>query len=406
MFSDDVFAYAAQGKMQVAYDLNPLVDPPAAMGNDPLVNLSPWKDIPTTYGPVWLGVTKGVAAVVQPLGGRPVAYLLAFKLLNVGLLLAGIAMVWAIANRLGWSVERSRAACVLFGWCPLMLFDIVGSAHNDMLLVLFILIAIWLHLRGWWALAVGALMLGGLVKLSGFFLLPAYGVLLWRESNEWKEGVRRVGTAGGVATAVGVLAYSPYAYDGLLKGLASNPLVGAFGPSMGLSVRQGLVDLGMTLRGHGTPSDLTVEGAMAALQWPIWNGALILWAVAALGISLSARDFPTLIRSWALILFTYLVIGSIWFMPWYITWLVPMLALLPAGHLRRAIVLFAWGGTLFYALTPSLPWDTTPNLQNYYVPGVIFWPPLIYLCWIGLSTWLKRTRRAHIAGAEKQSGAI
>jgi hypothetical protein len=118
---------------------------------------------------------------------------------------------------------------------------------------------------------------------------------------------------------------------------------------------------------------------------------------------LTARDFATLIRAWALVFFSYLVIGSVWFMPWYITWLVPMLALLPSGHLRRALVLFAWGGTLFYALTPSLPWDRTPNLQNYYVPGIIFLPPLLYLLWAGVSAWAERLRVVRVESVSKSS---
>jgi hypothetical protein len=392
LFSSDVYAYAVQGKMQVAHDLNPLVFPPKVMRPDPLVGLSPWQDIPSVYGPIWLIVTRGLSAVAQALGGGTDTYLLLFKALGLALLLASTALVWAIGGQLKWDAGRRKAATILFGWCPLLIIDFVGNGHNDALLVFMVLAAIWLHLRGWWPLAVAALVGGGLIKLSGYFLLPAYGVLLLRTSGNRREGVKRAAVGIAVALSVAALVYLPY-MSALPGAITSQPLAGSYGPSIGLVVRRALVDIGMTLRGSLTPADLTAGQATDAVSLPIWNGALLIWGGLAIAFSLIAKDIESLLRAWGWVLFTYLVIGSVWFMPWYITWLLPLAVLLPSAdrYLARACLLMAWGGTLFYALTPTIPGDRTPNLRDYYVPAIIFLPPLLYLGWVSIRSF-KRNR--------------
>src|SRR5207302_9718352 len=51
-----------------------------------------------------------------------------------------------------------------FAWNPLWLFDIVGNAHNDVLMVLLLLAGVWFALKHHPALGVVATTLGTLVK--------------------------------------------------------------------------------------------------------------------------------------------------------------------------------------------------------------------------------------------------
>lgn len=322
-------------------------------------------------------MTRGVSLSVEALGGAAVLYVLAFRLLNLGLMAIGTVLVWDRCRLMGWTVEQRRTACLLFAWCPLLIMDLVGSGHNDALLLVCILAAVWLHLRGAWPLAVAALLAGGLVKLSGFFLLPAYVVFLVRDSRSRAEAVRRIMLSLTTIMGLGSLTYLPYADPALPHALLTNPLAGSFGPSPALALRQLLADLALALRGTLTPPDLTARQVLAVLQWPLWNSALAIWIVPAVVFSLAVRDWEGLLRAWGRVLFSYLLIGAVWFMPWYSTWLVPVLALRPGGRFRRVGLLLAWGSTLFYSITPALPGDTTPNLRYYYVPAVIFLPPLL-----------------------------
>jgi hypothetical protein len=383
LFSTDVYLYASQGKMQTVYGFNPVVQPPRLMGDDPLLELTPWRDILAAYGPIWLMFARAISALAEALGGERVIYVLGFRALNLVLMAVGTWLVWAIGGLLDWSAGRRAAAAALFAWCPLMIIELVANAHNDALLVVCVLAAIWLHLRGAWPLAVIALVMGGLVKLTGFFLLPAYGVLLMRTSRNQAEAARRIVAGLGASAAVILIAYLPYADPAMGRALLSNPMAGFATNSLGTLVRAAIIDIALLLRGTLTPNDLTWRQALEAIRWPVWYGPLLLWGFLLLFFSLQVRDVPGLLRAWGLALFTYLVIAAVWFWPWYIGWLVPILALLPPSPLRRAGLLLAFGGTLtytFYPLGPFLLAEAPPRfLESYITPTIIFLPTLLYL---------------------------
>jgi hypothetical protein len=390
LFSSDIFYYAALSKMQVVYGLNPLVQSPSAMQNDPWLATTPFIDQRSPYGPIWLGTTWLIGMAAQAAGGDHAIYIMGFRLLNLGLLAVATGLIWAIGGQLGWPMVRRTMAAVLFAWCPLIITELAGNGHNDALLIVCLLLAIWLHLRGAWPLAIVALVLGGLVKLPGFFLLPAYGLLLLRTSSSRMEAVRRTGIGLGLAALVALVAYAPYGHPDLGSALTSNPDAGFFAASLVNSVRWLIIDAALALRGTWMPADITAHAVSLAVRWPLWYGAVALWVPLAVYFTWQARDFTSLLRAWALTLFSYLLIGSGWFQPWYITWLVPFIALLPASPLRRAVLLLALGGSLCYVVSPYIPGDTTQDLRHYYVPVVIFLPTLLYCAHEGLRALTNR----------------
>ncbi|HUS15715.1 MAG TPA: hypothetical protein VM536_11945, partial [Chloroflexia bacterium] len=290
LLASDLYLYATYGKMQVVYGLNPLVQPPSAMTGDPWLVWAPWHDILSAYGPVWLVITRGVSAVAVALGGDRALYLLGFKLLNLALLAGGAALVATIGRQLAWPAGRRLEAVLLFAWCPLGIIEWIGNGHNDALLAVCALAALWLHLRGQWPAALVALLAGGLVKLPGLFLLPAYVTLLLVSAPDRAARARR-GLAGVVVGGTFVvLAYAPYADPALGKVLLANPVAGFYAASPALVVRQLLTDAALALRGVLTPATLTERGALEAVRWPVWYAAYGGWALLALLLSVRVRD--------------------------------------------------------------------------------------------------------------------
>jgi alpha-1,6-mannosyltransferase len=392
-----MYGYTSYGRMQVVYGLNPLIQPPHAMISDPALDWTFWRDIISVYGPVWMLVTRAIAWAAPAFGAGLVPYLLSFKLLNLGLVAISTGLVWTIGGQLGWGVARRAAAALIFAWCPLTIIELIGNGHNDALLIVCILAAIWLHLRGAWPLAIVALVLGGLVKLPGFFLLPAYGVLLLRTSGSPAEAARRTGVGLGLAALLVGATYLPYLDPALGHAALANPLAGFFNASPTDALRWAFSDLALALRGTLAPPTLTLRDALEIPRWPLWYGALVLWGALAAVFSYRVRDFAGLLRAWGLVLFSYLLIAALWFQPWYAAWLLPFIVLAPPGRLRRAMLLLAVGGTLSYAVSPGLPGDLTPDLRHYYVPAVVFLPPLLYGGWLGvqaLARW--RGRRVEL----------
>jgi len=178
LFSQDVFSYIAYGHLAALYDLNPYVWPPSAIAKDPVVPwvADVWRSYASPYGPVWTDVQWAVARVFGG-GGRSVAdEAMAYRALANALLLANLGLLWVLLGRITplGRVQRTTALAAL-AWNPLVLFEVAGNAHNDVLMVSFSLLALLALGRSNRAaliLAGAGFTLGALVKyLSGLGLV-------------------------------------------------------------------------------------------------------------------------------------------------------------------------------------------------------------------------------------------
>ncbi|MFI6075503.1 polyprenol phosphomannose-dependent alpha 1,6 mannosyltransferase MptB [Actinoplanes sp. NPDC051343] len=180
--SYDAYSYACQGWQQAAG-----LDPYA--GGVDLVGC-PWRDAvaptwlssPAPYGPVFL-VLAGAAA---KLGGSLVGTLIALRVIAV----AGVGLIAvslpALARRSG--VPLSRAVWLALA-CPLVPIHLISGAHNDAVMVGFVVAALALAadrkllLAGlFFGLAVG-------VKATAIVAVP-FAVLLWMNGDQRKMLLR------------------------------------------------------------------------------------------------------------------------------------------------------------------------------------------------------------------------
>lgn len=183
LFSQDVFSYLAYGHLATDYGLNPYVWPPSAIAKDPLVDwvAGVWQTYACPYGPLWVDVQSALALALDRL---PVpAQALAYRGLANVLQLLNVGLVWLLLGRLVPLRRAERvAALAAFAWNPLLLFELAGNAHNDVLMVSLSLVGVLLLARagsrlghGNLALEVAAcvwLTLGALVKyVSGIGLV-------------------------------------------------------------------------------------------------------------------------------------------------------------------------------------------------------------------------------------------
>ncbi len=377
LHSTDVYTYALYGKMQLI-GLNPLAQTPAALGADPLLSKTTWPDIVSVYGPAWLLPSRLIAQVAEWAGGDLAYYALGFKLLDLGLMLLCAALVWAIAGRFGFGVGRRATATALFAWSPLLIIEFPGNAHNDLLLIFCLLLALWLHLRGWWPLAVAALICGALVKITGLVFLPAYALLLLRESRDRIEAAGRLVALVCLSAGLFLLAHAPFAHPQLLANLLNNPIAGQFGNSPGTTLRELLVRLYLATEGVFSPELWEYTLPREALTWPLFYALFAVWALLAAWLTWRVRGTQDMVRRWALIWMLYLLIGSAWLWPWYISWLAALLVFLPAGTLRRAALWLAVGSGMFYGLVPLVKF-MTGHVYNYVAVLPIVLPLTLFL---------------------------
>ena len=200
----DVFEYIAYARIAVFHGTNPHLYMPADFAGDPFMLYPAWPHITSPYGPLWthLSVPIGV------LGGPSLlTYLLLFKSLALGVHLLNSGLIYAILMR--WRPPYALAGTVLYAWNPLVLFESVANAHNDGLVIFFILLAVYLHLRGKFALALPVATCSFLVKLPTAVLVPLFFVAAWKTLGGRAARLRVLSVGVLLSVALVVLLYAP-----------------------------------------------------------------------------------------------------------------------------------------------------------------------------------------------------
>lgn len=210
--SSDLYSYAAQAQL-ARHGLDPYTTTPADL---PLVDLGKfldnvawkWVDTPSPYGPLWVAVSKWVAALT---GDHAMISVLLLRLLPFAAVALTALLLPVLAGRYG---KRADLALWLAIGNPLILVHAVGGGHNDAVMVALIvagLVLVTRPLAGLRDLVAGvALMtLAAAVKSPGLvavaFAVPIYlagragGGRLNLRSRDW---VRHCAIAAGVALPV------------------------------------------------------------------------------------------------------------------------------------------------------------------------------------------------------------
>ena len=136
----DLFIYALRTRGWALYGLNPLAAAPEQLQRgDPWIGLAAeWMNAPSPYGPVWEWLSLGAFHLS---GGDFLPHLLALKLLAALAYLGCVWLVYQIMRQLrpAWAI----AGTIAFAWSPLVLLESVQNGHNDIVMVFFLLAAIW-----------------------------------------------------------------------------------------------------------------------------------------------------------------------------------------------------------------------------------------------------------------------
>jgi 4-amino-4-deoxy-L-arabinose transferase-like glycosyltransferase len=143
-------------------------------------------------------------------------------------------IVWIVRrwNRLGITNALPVVGLAMWVWNPLMNVELVGNAHNEAVMILFVVFAFALLTlavqRGWrsmlWLAALASVWLGALVKFVPA-AVEAIVALVWlRQMPTFGERVRRFGVLAAIVVAITVLVTWPWldspAVAGPLLGVA------------------------------------------------------------------------------------------------------------------------------------------------------------------------------------------
>jgi alpha-1,6-mannosyltransferase len=375
----DVFLYGAQGWTLSQHGANPLVVPPSTFPDNPFLGWTAYTGQPSTYGPLWIYMS----ALVTILGGTTLTALVGFKVLGMAALLGSMALTYLIAEQL--RPGRGRLAAYTLGWNPLALWVTVANGHNDMAMMFFVLLGVFLLLRRP-LFALSAIAMAGLVKYSAFLLLPVFLVYLWRRGYPWQ----RLGLSLGVAAVCAWVVMGPL----------------WAGPETLTALRDQMQDMltmspGATLVFWLEARGMPAESAERLARDVLYIAFAVVYALALTRVD---RRRGSAVAVSFVALTTLLILATFWFRSWYVVWPLALAALLVGSHrwLAAAGIAFSGSALLVYLFTDYLwVWYGTDLKLHLILMAVVFAPPLLLLAaGAGIRlVWGRRESGAGLSGA-------
>jgi alpha-1,6-mannosyltransferase len=320
----DVFGYMAHGELLALHQVNPFVVAPNAYPRDPILAFLAFPNEPSQYGPAWV-LLSGVIARVS--GANLLGEVLLYKVVAAVAHLGSAAVIYAIASRLTVSPVMARASAYLFLMNPLLLWEMVGNAHNDGLMMLFGLCSLWLFVAGHDLFALTGLAAGALIKAPIALIGPVVFVGVLRRN--WTRAIE--GALLGLALVLVV--YRPFwVGPQTLTALRRSDL---FTASLGSVLRLAL----LPALGLGDASTVARTVSLTGFV-----------AVAVLSLLLAFRaetDADRLRPAYFTLLGAVLLITT-WFQAWYVVWPFGVGAALGEPRRHLEVALLSLGGLLQY----------------------------------------------------------
>jgi len=290
------------------YHLNPFQITPNSIPLDPLYKLAGWWTTQMTHGPVWIYILSIVTFITKS------AYwsIVLLKILWLCVLAICGCVFWKIMGIHKITENNKYIIISLLVWNPYIIQEVLVDLHADIFVMLLMLLSYFFVLQKKNILSVCFLIIGGFFKFSTFFLLPVPIFYILLKHEKWQYKVYKITLALVIFISVGLLLYAPFGYsfsnlDGFINQVNNFDAVGTYLPGTFL----------ITHWFHPDRFALRFVGLMAAfasIAWYLRKDKLVL-----------TYTVPYLI----IFFFT-----TIWFQPWYVLWIFPLLFLyLPMGLL-------------------------------------------------------------------------
>ena len=314
LVSTDIFSYQAYARMGALFGINPYVYGPHSLGlGDPTSFYigSKWSTIPSVYGPVFTAFSFLLAPL--SIAASVAVYKLIATLASLGI----VALVYNAARLRGVNPVKAAA---LVGLNPLLVIYGVGGGHNDLLMLLVL---------------VGAI----------------YAVLLYRERL---GGVLSV-FAIGIKLTAGLLLPFVIAAGGPMRGQGRRRqlLVGAgvgFTFVMAITLAlfgPGVIQVFSTVRHSQSEGDWhSLPGLLANRFGLDTLGHIVGYSLAAAFVAVTAWLVRRVWRGqmdwidgagWAT---AAMLAAASSMLPWYVAWLLPLAALATDKRLFRTAIVF------------------------------------------------------------------
>ena len=179
-FSYDIFNYIFDAKIVTYYHQNPYLYKALDFPGDPMLSFMHWTHRLYPYGPVWLGLTIPLSVGLK-------FFLPTFFLFKALMSLSFLGTAFLIGKILKKaSSENEVFGIAFFALNPLVIMESLVSAHNDIVMMFFAMVGIYLLMNKKYIRSLILLFLSIGVKFASAFILPIYLLVYFLEKKKKK----------------------------------------------------------------------------------------------------------------------------------------------------------------------------------------------------------------------------
>jgi hypothetical protein len=329
----DVFIYAARSRLFTEYGENPLIaHPNDFLQTDPYMRFASqeWGSHGSPYGPLW----NLVAAPATLIGGSSITTaLFMFKGIAVVFWLGCGGLIWRITERL--RPGDGIAAAILFLWNPIVLWEGIANAHNDLVMMFFILAAAWAWVARRDEGIVPLLVVAILIKYAALVILPIAAIAALRRQPNRDRMLRLIGWWTVWSAGLTFVSLAPFFDIGAIRKSIDDQT------SLLLTSPLSLIY-----------DELRTAGHPASIYNTVLHGGQIAAAIVITILILFTLWKPQhQFRFQHEAIFILILAGTPAVRPWYAIWMVALAGLLPIGWTTLRSIGYGLGAYLTYCFS-------------------------------------------------------
>lgn len=338
--SADIFNYILRARILTEYGANPYLVTSGNFPQDLFYPYSPrmWHNLPMQYGPVFAIVSIAASFISQDgFWFNQFILKIILVLVHLGNILLIIRLTKLVKPELG------DMPTFLYAWNPLVLFEIANNAHNDILMVFFVLLALYFYFSKKYFWVLPAILLSVFTKYVTLLLLPLFVYFVIKKILKEKLAgfLAKTILAGILLT---VILYAPF-WQGAatLKSLYMQTQLYSYG---NLSLGPMLIFGVREIFSMFTP----VPYPLATLMVRLTAVFVFLLSYILFLFRFFKGQKKDIIWSSFLVLFLYTVIAVTALQPWYFLWVIPLATLSDRRLATYAMFFVTILGLLSYSL--------------------------------------------------------
>src|SRR3989344_776876 len=170
--SDDLFSYIFTGRVFSVWEENPYLAPYDDFQHDPYYSQlkTVWSVHVPYYGPLFILIS----GIINFVGQNSLGFLIyLFKFIFILFNLLSIYLVYKISKNL--------KSVFLFGFNPLIIFELSGNTHSESLIILLLLLSIYQLKKP--LVGFSSFLLSGLIKYYTFIFMPLYLIIFLKKGR-------------------------------------------------------------------------------------------------------------------------------------------------------------------------------------------------------------------------------